>query len=386
MADIPFSDVQGDVKNIRQGVIDDPILRVLRKNEIVDIIKGALSWNRASSATYVDRYGVVRTASSDEPRQEKSGWLIERPSENISLWSEDFSMERTLYNSATIDTNVVLAPDGQLTGSRLNTPVFNGKVRQNISVTPSTDIYTFSVWVKADGNAGDTIKIDIRNDDISAVTTKVVSLTDEWVRHSVTMVNTLTSGVLRNDIVTDNPLSSLKCFIWGAQCEQLSTASSYIPTEDIALSRAADVVGLPFDNNMPSLNEDWTISFNVNALTLTSSSGGRRLFGQENSELFIQLGDGGEIVFGSVTNGFITTAPLADKTFTLTIVNSNGSQSIHIDGSGFDSSSIAFIQDVSIGLSIGHLTGGFQADSHITDLRVWDTALNTSEISTLGQK
>ena len=70
------------------GNISNPLVDLKLKNSIDFTGVGTPTFTRASSATYVDRYGVVQTAANDEIRFEAGGALLEGASTNELLNSD----------------------------------------------------------------------------------------------------------------------------------------------------------------------------------------------------------------------------------------------------------------------------------------------------------
>ena len=85
------------------GSTTNPLVDLKLQNQIDFTGVGAVTFTRASTATYVDRYGVVQTAAVDEPRFEAEGLLMEGASTNLLLRSEEFDNAIwTTFGSPTI--------------------------------------------------------------------------------------------------------------------------------------------------------------------------------------------------------------------------------------------------------------------------------------------
>ena len=66
---ISTADIMMAIGNLNSPLLDMPLKNSLAMKAGV----GSATFTRASTATYVDRYGVLKTASIDEPRFEKEG-------------------------------------------------------------------------------------------------------------------------------------------------------------------------------------------------------------------------------------------------------------------------------------------------------------------------
>jgi hypothetical protein len=218
----------------------------------------AITFTRASNATFFDASGTLQTASNDTPRFDHSGGsslglLIEEARTNLLERSAEFD---NAYWSKTsggtgsapvVTANVGVAPDGTTTADQIDFDRGAGNtssdrsdiVRSSITV-PATGDYTQSVWLKA-ATAGDVGKqLAMRNVGGGAYLT--VTLTANWVRYARTENTTTTTSrawsiANRGTFTADNTVSAL---VWGAQLEAGAFPTSYIPTTSAAATRAAD--------------------------------------------------------------------------------------------------------------------------------------------------
>jgi len=190
-----------------RGTISGAFLNTLTKTVDVQNFQ-----SRASTATYVDG-GVLKYAEIDEARFEDGDLLIESGSENICLYSQDFSNATWDKNGAitiTQDTAEEMALDGTQTACKV------------------TDLgEEVSINVKRFGT-GDLVNI---------VVTDV--MTGEGQRLSATITLASNNDGIQVRLFSNN--SSNIFYIWGAQLEEQSSATSYIPTTTTAVTRAADI-------------------------------------------------------------------------------------------------------------------------------------------------
>ena len=85
----PLDNIQGAIGNINLPLLDIPLKNSLALKQGV----GSVVFTRATTGTFIDRYGVLQTAAIDEARFEKEGLLIEGASTNLLTYSQDFSLE-----------------------------------------------------------------------------------------------------------------------------------------------------------------------------------------------------------------------------------------------------------------------------------------------------
>ena len=198
------------------------------------------SFSRDSSATVVNKDGLIETVGSGEPRIDfkdntNGALLLEPQRTNAIRYSSDFS-QWALKSNVTINSNVGLAPDGTLSADRI---VFNGTTNARVEDTAQgIDAFSYtndrpnSVWLKSESGTT-TVRIGSSSSYLLTVT-----VTEEWQRFTYISKQ----GFAR--IKSDNATSVLA---WGYQFEtngdvSLSYPTSYIPTSGQAngVTRVAD--------------------------------------------------------------------------------------------------------------------------------------------------
>jgi hypothetical protein len=254
---------------------------------------GSATFTRASIATYIDRYGVLRTAAIDTPRFEKDGYLNEGISTNLLTYSEQFDNAAWGTGAVTVSANTtaVLDPYGTNLADKLveDSTTNVHSVYMSLIVTSAT--LTFSCFVKAaestkfrlNSYESTTPKNPIIADfDLSAVTAIVGSasttsatitpLQNGWFKVSATttsaaLVSTsfsLQTTRLGTGTYVGDGTSGL--YIFGAQLEALPFASSYIPTIASTVTRANDILSVTAAGNVGKYNNEITIMADVNTI------------------------------------------------------------------------------------------------------------------------
>ena len=145
------------------------------------------------------------------------------------LESENFDNYFSKLNSATVTSNDITAPDGSQNGDKLIKGSSDLCLRRYSQVSTGTQ-YAYSVYAKK--GSVDRISLDIGDEGIQEFI-----LTDDWQRFSIT-VNPSTYTHI--DIEMPTGSSGDYIYLFGAQIEAGSYATSYIPTSGAAVLRRQD--------------------------------------------------------------------------------------------------------------------------------------------------
>ncbi|WP_429139255.1 phage head spike fiber domain-containing protein [Aeromonas veronii] len=204
-----------------------------------DVVARMVNFSRNSTATYIGKDGQLKTAAANEPRFEKEGLLIEGQSTNLIPWSRgaDYSKNPSYFLS---NASAVTNGDALV----VTVTAQNGGVGGVLSGTHEGKTTTVSLWAKG-AVGGERLRVGLSTDQL-AMPFDVV-LTTEWVRYSKTY--SIGASDTRQTGIRIYAQSPCTFSIDKVQCEELPFATSYIPTNGAASTRAADQVWLPAAGN-----------------------------------------------------------------------------------------------------------------------------------------
>ena len=228
---------------------------------------GDFDFTRASTATRVNSKGLIEEVASGVSRLDYTGGgcphhLLEPQRTNLVAHSEDFSDSYWQKARATITSNQIISPDGALTADMLTaTDTAENYCQQNISSTVSGNKQTTSFFVKKGTSDfchillwdivanGARQWFDLTNGIVGNSTTfgsgvsvdgaKMINYGNDWYKCIVVFNNSNTPVRVRVSASNSNGLIDSTVgktiYIFGAQLEQQSYATSYIPNFGTAL-------------------------------------------------------------------------------------------------------------------------------------------------------
>ncbi|MFQ2706506.1 hypothetical protein ACK3ZA_06455 [Aeromonas caviae] len=358
-----------------------------------DVVARMVNFSRNSTATYIGKDGQLKTAAANEPRFEKEGLLIEGQSTNLVPWSDDIDKFAKVY--CTVSNGVIT---GSATGgAQTRVDYFNvipvGVSGYTITVEydPSQSMGICQLRV-GDGETG--WVESVTPETLEDATKKMVrTITpDGWVRVSVTSKVASSTSSIRINFAAKGAASTgvstvgLTAKIRRVQVEALPFASSYIPTNGAAVTRAADVCWIPMAGNS---NNRMSFALTISGFRpIGGGVTGRALWYEPDASgpyFGIRYRDG-EILaaHGAIATGTVYASGLSGLPAAV-IAISPGVKSRVGQYTATQKADSATLQISSGNLHIGSFrAAGQELWGHVRNLRIWHRALTEDQIKAVA--
>ena len=189
--------------------------------------------------------------------------LVEPQRTNLLTYSEQFDNAGWNKTNTTVTANTTTSPDGTLTADKIIPNTTNGTHNVNRSITVSTSTaYTASLYAKKGeysglrinfiSSANTFISVNLNTGVIQSfggsiyLSSSIESVGNDWYRVTMTFLPPVATSSL--NFIVENPVGTVTfagdntsgIYLWGAQLESGSNATSYIPTVAATVTRNAD--------------------------------------------------------------------------------------------------------------------------------------------------
>ena len=391
-----------------------------KKDKIYSVLPtsgaGDFDFTRSSSATRVNARGLIETVATGVPRLEYSllngvvndcpSLLLEPASTNLIPYSEDFSNANwSTSRTETPYISNVLSPEGTLNAYTLEISSGEtsggGVFKTGLSISGDN---SFSVFAKkktskylalGDGNLTvNGVWFDLENGTIGTQYNAIGEIEEfgnGW--YKCTMKYTLTSSNAKfiyqsntDGATSGGVVGGDSVYIFGAQLEQNSYATSYIPTSGSAVTRVADAASGSGDANTFNDSEGVLMAeiknfgFGTNYISLNT--------GNNTQKIMIGLLSNSSIrIFVQGTSGdFFQDISSTNIEFNKILIKYKQNDfSLWINGFELyvNTSSITFNNLSSLDFYNPYLSGSDNFYGSTKQIQYYDSALNDSELETL---
>jgi len=366
-------------------------------------------FTRASSGTVVNQSGLIETVGSGIPRIDfqgntKGALLLEPSRTNKLSTSNDFNGSGWLISDIAATANQVVSPDGTLNASKLEMTGI-GSLRNQLEAS-FNDGYAYSIFIKKGNSSYVTIRsafftqsivVGFDLDTLTAQTNgKIEDYGNDWYRLSITKDisgDVDRSGFfylyLPNSLGSQTSVSGNYIYAYGAQIEEGSYATSYIPTSGSAVTRVADFC--TNGGNDQVINSTEGVLY-YEGSSLVEEVVDKRIFlsnGTMNNYVAIGYSRfAGNIIAEMVSGGVVQTVNWGATGINKTNNNKfalswgSGTMKFYVNGTQTNTESVTSPTGLNV-LEFNTAVDTLVMYSNTRDLRVYNTALTDSELQAL---
>ena len=378
-------------------------------------------FTRATTATRVNRDGLIEEVQSGVPRIDFSGdgsLLLEPQRTNVVPYSEDFSNSGWTKNNTTV-TSGFTSPDGTNNAYKMTDDATDSKhgVYDLDVLSQDGNIYTRSVFVKKGTaryvvlsarhlptSSGTSWIYDFDSNNwtltgSSGVGQSIEVLSNGWIRLSISHISNsnfnndfsigISSGATINDTTYSGSGDTL--YIYGAQVEQGSYSTSLIKTSGSAVTRLADVCNNGGNEQVINSTEG-VLYFEGSALA--DDFVDKRIYLSDGTmNNYVSIGYSrfaGNIIAEMISGGVLQTlnwgATGVNKTNNNKFALSwgNGVMKFYVNGTQTNTESATSPTGLNV-LEFNTAENTLFMEANVKDIRVYNTALTDQELAALTQ-
>jgi hypothetical protein len=377
---------------------------------------GQLAFTRASTATRVNSSGLIEAVASNVPRLDYLGsscprLLLEPQRTNIAQRSEDFSNSYWSKFNTTITVNATTSPDGYVNADKFVENTANNFHSMDSTFASGTGVFTASIYAKQSERRYLRLNIteitpavdhsalfDLQTGTVlnftTGVTASIQSAANGFYRVIITSP-ALVGGQVRMATLMQTTTSASPetylgngtsgMFLWGAQLEAGSYATSYIPTLGASVTRVADAASKTSATALIGQTEGTIFAEAANlflsgnrtiALLYTSGSAFYQIYLNSSNQVRVDVNGSFLFLGGSIA---------ANTTYKIAFAYKSGQYALYINGTQIATSTSttmpSSLTDYYLGNSIGSEQSGAYSQALLFKTRLTNAQL--AELTTL---
>jgi hypothetical protein len=373
---------------------------------------GDLNVTRATTATRVNSSGLIESVASNVPRLDYTNGtcpsiLVEPQRTNLLTYSEDFTNAAWININTSISSNTTTAPNGTSTADSLTDNTTNGIHLLASSTNWQVSQNTCSLYVKkgtaskvyiANASIGVGIFFNLNTGTVEGTigffTGNITNIGNSWYRidatHTAPYLSTLGYGIYETftgtyATTTEYVGTGKSLYIWGAQLEQGSYATSYIPTTSASVTRNADVISKTGISSLIGQTEGTVfVDFNKTA----TNEGGLQLGNSDGpndylNSIILQWNVNGVYasIFVAGATQFSNTSSSVTGRHKLAVVYKANDFALYIDGVQIATDTSGSVPTLSA-IFLNHQNFGLTG-TNVNLTALWKTRLTNTQLATL---
>jgi len=410
----PFPDVWLPLNDdLRLLAGSAPYDRLTISGQVLELPTKSATFTRSTTATYIDKSGVLQTADINEPRIERDGLLMEGLSTNYVLNSDDptkWSGTSSVFGTKSAITDGATQAktfDGVVTSTGVNNaPVVNSSgitctAGDYITLscrfkTPNSDGFMLFRFDAPSGTAQGQVGLYFDGSVGNTTNTSIVDATntpgpDGYCYGTVTckapVDGTYVGRIYFMPKSGTHPTGS-EVLVQTVQCEKNAVPTSYIPTGSAAVTRSNDKLSLQPSGNVgyQSIGDAFnrTLAFEIAVNRYVTPSVGYadlvRVVGANNDIIFRAVSSTINSYIGGSGPAVAITYPFVSKVYVQS-VDVNNTNSMYFDGKT-SNRTLAPVAPTSKPTSID-IQHNSSVVYHIRNFRIWHRVLTLNQINGL---
>jgi len=338
--------------------------------------------------------------------------LLEKQSTNLKLYSEQFDNGYWAKFDCSITANDTTSPDGTTNGDKIvgTAGTFAPVISRNSGATAGA-AYTLSVFAKKggysfiylkEGSVGNgTAWFDLENGVVGTkqngiTSSKITDYGQDWYRCEMTFNQSGTTNRTRIGVSNVDAVESFinngtsGAYLYGAQFEQGSYATSYIPTSGSTVTRLADSAS---KTGISSLINDSEGTLFAEVKAFTNGGTSRRISigdGSTGNRVSIEIDEDADTIKGFMSSGGTLVGSVVfigiDQTDNLKIALTYTASAFSLFINGVKRDNDTSIAGTPIGLDrlfYSSAAGSLPFEGKCQNLMIFPTALTDTELETL---